>query len=221
AGFRVTCCWRLVRNRLAVALSFEHRAGGSPGRVAIFPGAWNPPTVAHVAIARAALKWADEVVWMLPRTFPHKSFDGAAFEARREMLRSLAALEGGFSAAISDANLHFRMAAEAREAYGSGPEIGIISGRDAAERIATWDYGEPGVFERMLAEYPLLIAARRGEYTPDPQHADRILLLNLEQSFDEVSSTEIRKRVAEGGEWRHLVPEILIPQVASIYGGTK
>ena len=59
-------------------------------RVALFPGAWNPPTVAHLAIARAALTWSDEVVWLLPRAFPHKSFDGAPFEDRLHMLRRIA-----------------------------------------------------------------------------------------------------------------------------------
>ena len=194
-----------------MALSFEHRASGTPSRVAIFPGAWNPPTVAHVAIARAALNWADEVVWMLPRTFPHKAFDGASFDARREMLRRLAESEPGFSAAVSDANLHFRMAAEAREFLGPDPEIGIICGRDAAERIAAWDYGEAGVFDRMLEQYPLLVAARRGDYTPDPRHAGRIVQLPLPGSFDNVSSSEIRELIACGGDWRELVPVVLEP----------
>ena len=112
------------------------------------------------------------------------------------------------------------MAQEAREAYGPPPEIGIICGRDAAERIATWDYGEPDVFDKMLTAHPLLIAARQGDYLPDPQHADRILPLNLAASFDEVSSTEVRTRVAHGQPWRHLVPEILIPHIAALYSSS-
>jgi nicotinic acid mononucleotide adenylyltransferase len=74
-----------------MALAFQYRESqGIPRRIALFPGAWNPPTVAHLAIARAALNYADEVVWLLPRAFPHKTFDGANFEQRSRMLGEIA-----------------------------------------------------------------------------------------------------------------------------------
>lgn len=200
-----------------MALVFEHRADQSPARVAVFPGAWNPPTIAHLDIARAALKWADEVVWVLPRVFPHKTFEGAPFDARRAMLRDLTKREVKFSAAVSDTNLHFQIAAEARATYGPHAEIALVCGRDAVERIASWDYGSPGVFEKMLVEHPILVASRKGEYLPDPGFLDRIIALDLPRTLDEVSSTEIRERIARGDGWRHLVPESIADRVESTY----
>ena len=87
----------------------------------------------------------------------------------------------------------------------------------AAERIAAWDYGRPGVFEAMLERYPLLVAGRAGAYLPPPRHAERSISLVMDASFDEVSSTEVRRRLVAGETWRHLVPEALADMVASAY----
>jgi nicotinate-nucleotide adenylyltransferase len=201
-----------------VALSFQHRAQGhSPPRVAIFPGAWNPPTIAHLAIARGALNWASEVVWLLPRAFPHKSFDGAPFEDRLLMLRRIAAAHPEFSVAIAAGGLYVEMADEAREFFGPAPEIALLCGRDAAERISAWDYGRPGVFDGMLERYTLLVAGRDGDYLPAAHHTGRIVQLPMGASFDEVSSTEVRDRIRRGAGWRHLVPASIADAVASLY----
>jgi len=200
-----------------VALSFQHRADIQPlRRVALFPGAWNPPTIAHLAIARAALGWADEVVWLLPRAFPHKSFEGATFEDRLRMLCGIAAIEPAFSVAIAEGGLFAEISDEAREFFGPSAEIGLLCGRDAAERIAAWDYGRPGVFENMLERYPLLVAARAGEYRPAPHHAGRVIALTMDACFDEVSSTEVRDRIRQGLPWRHLVPDPIAETVARV-----
>ena len=46
-----------------------------PGPVAILPGSFHPPTVAHLALAEAALARAAAIVFTLPRAFPPKSYD--------------------------------------------------------------------------------------------------------------------------------------------------
>jgi len=48
-------------------MDFFYRASGRPSRLAVFPGTFNPMTVAHQAMAHAALAQADEVVLVLPR----------------------------------------------------------------------------------------------------------------------------------------------------------
>ncbi|HKD09856.1 MAG TPA: hypothetical protein VKB79_28380 [Bryobacteraceae bacterium] len=205
-----------------MALAFHPRESSGtgeqkPARIAVFPGAWNPPTVAHVAIAEAGLRWADEVIWILPRAFPHKAFDGVGFEERLEMLRGVAAGSHRFSVAVADGGLYVEIADEAREFFGPAVEIGLLCGRDAAERIAAWDYGEPDVFDRMIERYPLLVAGRGGEYLPHAGHVDRVIPLPMGASFDEVSSSEVRRRVEQGLEWRSLVPEAIADLVAAGY----
>ena len=200
-----------------MALDFFHRSQArTPRRVALLPGAWNPPTTAHVAIARAALGWADEVIFVMPKAFPHKQYEDWPMEQRMALVRDLVSAENGFSAAITESGYYFEIAEEARVTLAGDTEIGLVCGRDAAERIAAWDYGQPGVFEEMIARYPLLVAARGGQYrsplTPG------IIALELAPHFEHVSSTEVRRRAAAGEEWRALVPESIHAEVARMYG---
>jgi len=183
----------------------------------LFPGTWNPPTVAHLGIARMASRQADEVIWVLPRAFPHKGFEGAGFDARRRMLETLARQHGGFSAAVSDGGLYAEIAAEARDYFGDQTDIALVLGRDAAERIASWDYGEPAVFDDFVRRHRLLVAARGGEYEPAGQHKQFISALRMESSWDEVSSSEVRRRIADGEDWRALVPPGIAQIVEDLY----
>ena len=163
------------------------------------------------------MTWADEVVWTIPQAFPHKAYEGAAFKDRVAMLCQIASSEPGFSAAVSEGGLYLEMADEARAILGPGTEIGLVCGRDAAERIATWDYGRAGVFDEMLRKYTLLVAARAGEYLASARHRDRIITLPVSGQLGEISSTEIRRRIARNEEWRHLVPRAVAETVARIY----
>jgi nicotinate-nucleotide adenylyltransferase len=204
--------------KVRLALEFLHRAAGNPNRVVLFPGTWNPPTVAHVDIARMARRQADEVIWVLPRTLPHKDLEGAGFDARLRMVEALVKQHAGFSAAISDGGLYAEIAEEARDYYGDRTEIALVLGRDAAERIAAWDYGAPGVFDDFVRRHRLLVAARSGEYEPAGHHRERISTLPMESSWDEVSSSEVRRRIAGGEDWRGLVPSVIAGMVENLYG---
>ncbi len=185
--------------------------------MAVFPGAWNPPTVAHVEMARAALARVDEVVWVLPRAFPHKGFEGAGFEDRKRMLVRLAERESGFSVAVSEGGLYAEIAEEAREQFGEGTEIVLLAGRDAVERMAAWDYGTPGVFDKLLRRHHLLVAARQGEYEPAGHHSERIIRLRMAADWDDVSSSEVRRRMERGEDWRELVPAAIREMVRNLY----
>lgn len=201
-----------------MALEFQRRASHpNPARIALFPGAFNPPTIAHLAIAQAALSRSDEVAWILPRAFPHKDFEGADLAARTGMLQRIAQSEPRFSIALSHGGLYLEIADEARAAFGPEPVIELLCGRDAAERIAAWDYGRPGVFDEMIERYSLLVAGRAGEYLPAADHAERIIPLPMDASFSEVSSSEVRSRLQSGQPWRHLVPVSITEQVAGVY----
>jgi nicotinic acid mononucleotide adenylyltransferase len=128
------------------------------------------------------------------------------------MLRRITATEPRFGIGIADRGLYIDMAREARDAI-PGAEIELICGRDAAERIATWDYGEPGVFERMLDEFRLLVAPRSGQYP----RLDRVHELPLTEESQAMSATEVRTRIRRGEEWQHLVPAEIRDLVAKVY----
>jgi nicotinic acid mononucleotide adenylyltransferase len=204
-----------------LALEFIHRGRRNPKRVALFPGTWNPPTIAHVDIAQAALREVDEVVWVLPRALPHKEFEGARFDERCGMLESLVREHAQFSAAVSEGGLYVDIAGEARASFSPKTEIVMVLGRDAAERIAGWDYGKAGVFDDLVRRHRLLVAARQGEYRPERRHRDRISRLAMDAAWDEVSSSEVRRRVALGEGWRDLVHPAIAGCIETLYAGTR
>ncbi|MCS6951893.1 MAG: nicotinate-nicotinamide nucleotide adenylyltransferase [Bryobacteraceae bacterium] len=199
-------------------MEFFRRAVGAPQRLAILAGTFHPPTVAHMALARAGLSLAEEVLLVLPRELPHKSFSGVGFPERLEMLLAAAAEEPRFSVAASRHGLFVDIARECRAAYGPATSLVFLCGRDAAERFLSWDYGRPGAVQKMLEEFELAVADRQGRYAPPPEFAGRIRRLPLDAGLDEVSATEVRRRIAAGQPWEHLVPEAVAPLVKRYYG---
>ena len=198
-------------------MEFFRRAEGRPQRVGVLAGAFNPVTVAHLAIARAALSQVDEVVFVLPKSFPHKSYHGAPFADRVEILRAATLSEPAFSVAAADGGLLVEIAAECREAYSDDSRLTFLCGRDAAERILNWDYGEPNAVENMLRQFDLLVAARGANVDTVPIFRHSVGILPLEGEYDHVSSTEVRERIAQGLPWEHLAPVGARELVRSVY----
>ena len=201
-------------------MEFLRRFPHKPRRLGVFPGTFNPVTVAHLALAEAALAVVDEVVFILPRQFPHKTYSGVSMEQRMELLDMALAAESRFTAATCEGGLFVEIARECRAAYGEGVRLSFLCGRDAAERIANWDYGRAGAFQEMLAGFDLLVAARRGEYSPPQGLANAFSRLELDGAFDHVSASEVRARIGNGEAWRHLVPPAVRRRVEEIYAPT-
>lgn len=198
-------------------MKFYRRANVSPRRLGILPGAFNPPTIAHLALARAALAVVDEALLVLPRGFPHKAYHGAPFGDRIELLRSACEPERAMSVAASEGGLFSEIAGECREAYGPGVRLSFICGRDAAERIVGWDYGTPGAISGMLRQFDLLVAARGGPYAVLPEFSESVEVLPFHHSFEGVSATEVRARLRAGKDWEDLVPRNIVEKVREIY----
>jgi nicotinate (nicotinamide) nucleotide adenylyltransferase len=198
-------------------MQFFRRALCRPARLGVFPGTFNPVTVAHLALAEAALTLVDEVVFVLPRRFPHKTYDGACFEERVELLTSALAPHPRLSLAACERGLFLEIAGECRAAYGPDVRLSFLCGRDAAERIASWDYGGTGTFAEMLRSFDLLVAARAGEYAPPEGLEQHFTPLVIDGGFDHVSASEVRRRVVSGELWDHLVPAAIQRRVSEIY----
>lgn len=180
-------------------------------RVGILPGAFNPVTRAHVALADSARGIVDEIVCVIPRAYPHKEFHGATFEQRLKML-DLAGIHDRVE--ITESGLFIDIARELRR---PGDEVFFICGADAAERVIHWDYGQPGAIDQMLEEFSLLVAPRNTHFAPPEHLRHRIHELAVPQGFEEISSTNIRALIAGGKPWEHLVPESIVTLVGRIY----
>lgn len=133
-----------------------------------------------------------------------------------EMLDT-AALGVSHAIAATDAGLFLDIGRECREYFGQETRLSFVCGRDAAERILTWDYGRAGVVEEMLREFDLLVAQRQGHFPVPQDYADRIRPMEIAGGHEDVSSTEVRERIARGEPWEHFVPERIRERVREIY----
>jgi nicotinate-nucleotide adenylyltransferase len=197
-------------------VQFYRRSRTGTKRLGVLAGGFNPPTVAHLSLADASQAYVDQVLYVVPRAFPHKEYFGATLEQRLEMLGSLESAVPQ-SVATTDQGLLIDIARECRTEFGADTRLYFLCGRDAAERVLTWDYGRTGVVEEMLIEFELLVASRSGDFVPPPEFQRSIHALTLPAGHDQISSTEVRERISRAEPWEHLVPESIVERVREIY----
>jgi nicotinate (nicotinamide) nucleotide adenylyltransferase len=191
-------------------LRFWKRSEPRGRRVGLLPAAFNPPTIAHLELARRARKQGalDEVLFLLPAVFPHKGYGGASFDRRLEMLQAALAGEPASSIGSTETGLFIDIARACRPVYGPEARFFFLCGRDAAERIVNWDYGSGPSFAEQLREFELIVAPRGGGYAVPPQYARGIHhLADWPPVLDCCSSSAVREAVAAARPWAHLVPE--------------
>lgn len=158
---------------------------------------------------------AHAALFIVPRAFPHKDYGGASLDDRAEMLRRITETHPRLGAGISNGGLFIDVARETR-VHHPAAELFILCGRDAAERMITWDYGDAQAVERMLDEFHLLVAPRAGDYQA-PQHLEHAVHRIAIDGFEEYSSTLARETIAAGGDWRLLVPDQIAEMIGRIY----
>jgi nicotinate-nucleotide adenylyltransferase len=196
---------------------FFRRAEGTPGRLAILSSAFHPVTRAHMALAQAALTRACEVLFVLPRVQPHKSYDDVILEDRLRIVLAATAHDPRFSVAVSDGGLFIEIARECRPHYPPNVQLAFVCGADTAERILNWDYGEPGAVAKQLEEFELWVADRGVRFEPPQAYRDRVSRLEIPPAMQTISSTEVRRRIAAGQDWQSLVPNSTRALVREIY----
>jgi nicotinate-nucleotide adenylyltransferase len=180
-------------------------------RIGVLAGAFNPVTRAHAELTRAARPMVDEIVCVVPKVYPHKHFHGATLDQRIEMIERTKLAD---RVEIADSGLFIDIARGLRHPDAT---IEFICGADAAERVFTWDYGEPGAIDRMLEEFSFLVAPRATAFAAPEHLRHRMRSLDVAPGFEDVSSTQVRDRIAAGMPWEHLVPESIIGLVRAIY----
>jgi phosphopantetheine adenylyltransferase len=87
-------------------------------RLALLPGSFHPVTKAHLELARAALPFVDHLWFVLPRSFPHKSYDRVSMRDRLELIRA-AIDDPRMGAVISEGGLFIEMVRECRRRFPS------------------------------------------------------------------------------------------------------
>lgn len=166
-----------------------------------------------MALRSAAI--ADEVLLLLPEKFPHKEFHETGFDVRLRLVESAVDHEN-VSVGSTAGGLFLEMAREVAVRFPRS-RLAFVCGRDAAERIFDWHYAEEGALGKFFSVAALWVFARQGSFQPPCELAERILLFDFDERLQALSSTEVRRRLVAGEEWRSLAPESIHEEIERIY----
>jgi hypothetical protein len=166
---------------------------------AAYPGTFNPPTVAHLAIAEAALAQGnvDEVHLVVSHHPLGKNPTGPAFEQRISVLEAVAASRP-WLAVVATPN---RLIAEVVAGYEA-----VIMGTDKWLQVTdpAWYGGSAVIRDEAVASLPRVLLAPRGHEIEPSRLPSGSLVLDISPDHGLVSSTDARRgRV----EW--ILPEAL------------
>jgi nicotinate-nucleotide adenylyltransferase len=193
------------------------KVGGAPDRLGILGGTFDPIHLGHLDAAAAVQRaYSLERVLLVPsRTPPHRNVEPRASVFHRFAMAALAAGECGML--VSDLELrrdgpsYTALTLESLHRDGFSPaQLYFITGSDAYAEVATW-YDYP----RILQYANFVVVARPGARRPSelipnagpsahPGAATAVL--PLEARTPDVSSSEIRRRIAAGEPIDDLVP---------------
>ncbi len=175
-------------------------------RLGLFGGSFDPVHLGHLLAASESADrlGLDRVEFVTAARPPHKR-PVAAPEARHEMVVLATARDGRFFPSrleLDHPGPSFTVDT-LRRARRRWPEAELffITGADAYRDVATWKEPEA------LFELATMVAVTRPGYDLarlDPFFRERVVVLEIPGY--EVSSTEVRRRVAEGRSIRYLVP---------------
>jgi hypothetical protein len=167
--------------------------------VGCYPGSFNPPTIAHLAVADAARRQAGlGRVDLVLSTVALGKEDLAMppVDARREVLAAVAATRPWLGVVVTDA----RLIADAAAGYDA-----VVMGADKWAQVLdpAW-YGSVAARDEAVARLPrVLVAPRHGHRPEIAGHGAE--LLDLPDHLGEVSATAVRDGHHRARAW--LLPE--------------
>ncbi|MDP4098107.1 nicotinate-nucleotide adenylyltransferase [Paenibacillus sp. P96] len=179
-------------------------------RIGIMGGTFDPIHIGHMLAAEAAYDaFQLDRVWFMPSHIPpHKQGAGATGEERLQMVRE--AVHGNAAFEVIDVEIRrggvsytFETIRELQELH-PGIQFYFIIGADMVNYLPHWEHIEE------LAQRLVFIGVRRPGYElalhelPAFLH-DRVVL--AEMPVVDISSTDIRERIAAGHSVRYMVPD--------------
>lgn len=178
--------------------------------VGILGGAFDPVHNAHLAMARAALKQLSlsQVRWIPSGTPPHRAAARATATQRVAMLQL--ATQGEPRFLIDEREI--RKAApgytvetleDLRAELGANTGLVLLIGADQYARLETWHR-----WEELFSLARIAVFARPGL---DPEASSRVSFVPLDPL--DISSSEIRSRLAAGETARGLLPDAVLDYI--------
>ncbi len=173
-------------------------------RIGVYGGTFDPPHHGHLAVAVEAA-WAlelDRVLLVVAGDPWQKSAVTAVSSASDRLALAVAAVEGMGRVEVEDLEVRRGGPSYTIDTVsalaGSGREITVVLGADAAATLPTWHRATD-----LAAVVEVAVTARPGWDVPVLGPEWRVRHFDV-PSFD-ISSSDIRRRVAEGRPVAHLV----------------
>lgn len=192
-------------------------------RLGVFGGTFDPPHVGHLLLASDAVERLplDRVVFVPAAQQPLKGRAGASAADRLAMTRLLAADDPRFAVdpvEVTRGGLSFMVdtLAELRRRH-AGAALFLLLGADAVARVPEWR-----AVDQVLAAARLVVVARAGDAAGAVPPAVAAMAaagagppLVLDARRMDVSSTEIRERLAAGRPVRGFVSDAVAAYIAA------
>lgn len=192
-------------------------------KLGIFSGSFNPLTVAHIKMIEEARErfQLDELLLLLAKANVDKDVFGWSLAGRILTLKHYAEKHNDVSIGLSSHGRYIDKVEALRAAYPIDTEFHFIVGYDTLVRIF-----DPKYYTNIQTELQHLfsqccfIAANRDhvniktikEFLDQPAlqpYSSSVKCLILPDFYAEVSSTEVRQRIAQGDTISHLVPSVI------------
>ena len=190
-------------------------------RVGVLAGSFNPPTLAHVALADSALTYGalDLIVWSISRvTVDKEAVTRASLDARLIALAALTEARDHDAAALIMGGLYADQAHALRATLPQLTDLAFIMGYDKIAQIFDPRYytDRDAALDTLFTRARVLVAPRGDDdaaqvtaLTQAPANqrwGDRVQTLPLDARWRQLSSTEVRARIDHAQSINDLVP---------------
>ncbi len=180
----------------------DPRRSRTGGRIGCYPGSFNPPTIAHLAVAEAAVRAGALVHLDLLVSRDALGKDGVTIPSladRLEVLRVVASTRSWLGVVVSD----HRLIADLAEGYDA-----VVMGADKWRQVndPAWYDNDHTARDAALARLPLvLVAPRADDHLPGARELSGVELLPVGEDHGHVNATAIRAGDPQARAW--LLPE--------------
>lgn len=193
--------------------------------IAVFGGSFNPPTVAHINLAKQVLEEMNDIakVIFVPVSTKYNKKGLASDEDRFNMLKSICNSQKNLEVSDlelkSERQLYTIETLRIIEEQNIGKEIYFIIGTDNLKELETWY--KP---DELLKSFKIIVLDR-GEDNTDDIIENSEFLRKYKSSFIKlknikkmnISSSYIREQLKLGNNVQELVPEEIRAKVEKIY----
>ena len=194
------------------------------GRLGIFPASFNPPTMAHLALIKEAKKQGnlDEILVLLDIQAMDKEPVGAALEDRLAMLKKAFGRDPKVSIGLSNRGLFFEKIKPLRKYYPAPISFFFIVGFDTILRVMDKKYypDRRKFLVELFDRSHFLVANRENDKKKEfeeffnrkgnREYGTKVSFFNLSRKVSFISSSLVRKRIAEGKPVMGLIPAALL-----------